>query len=70
MEWSKIKTIVIWMLVITNLFLLGLVVQEEGKAQRLEREALENTVVFLNQRGIQLDAGGRSGGADGPVHRL
>lgn len=56
MEWSKIKTIVIWMLVITNLFLLGLVVQEEGKAQRLEREALENTVVFLNQRGIQLDA--------------
>ena len=56
MEWSKIKTIVIWMLVITNLFLLGLVVQEEGKAQRLEREALENTIVFLNQRGIQLDA--------------
>ena len=33
MEWSKIKTIVIWMLVITNLFLLGLVVQEEGRSE-------------------------------------
>lgn len=55
MEWSKIKNIIILMLVMTNLFLLGLVVQEEREARQLEREALENAVVFLSQRGIQID---------------
>jgi len=54
-EWSKIKSIIILMLALTNLFLLGLVVQEERETRRLEREALENAAAFLGQRGIQID---------------
>lgn len=56
MEWSKLKNIIILLLAITNLLLLGLVLQEEREVRLLEREALENAVAFLNQRGIQLEA--------------
>lgn len=45
----------ILLLAMTNLFLLGLVLREEREARQLEQEALDNTVAFFHQRGIQLD---------------
>ena len=48
MEWSKLKNIIILLLAITNLLLLGLVLQEERAVRRLEREARRSAVAFFN----------------------
>ncbi len=55
MEWGKLKTIIIIMLLLVNGFLLVLVGARRGETQRYERSALDQTVQVLAENGIQVD---------------
>ena len=57
MEWSRIKTIVLLILAITNVGLLGFLVQRELQDQRAQREARENSILFLRENGVEVEDG-------------
>ena len=57
MEWSRIKTIVLIILAITNISLLGFLLQREVRLQSAQDEALANAVLFLEKNGVSLDQG-------------
>lgn len=57
MLWSKLKNLILAVLLLTNLFLLGLVLSEAVEEDSLELEALSNAIAFLEQRNIQLPTG-------------
>lgn len=52
MEWSKIKNIIILMLVAVNFFLLILVVQRQRQSSLLNEQAIQNAMTVLEGNGI------------------
>lgn len=55
LEWGRIKTIILAILVVTNLSLLAFVVQRGYQSRRAETLARENAILFLQNNGISLD---------------
>ena len=55
MEWPKLKNIILIILLITNLFLLGLVGLREWNANRYEEQARTDAVQVLEQNGIHME---------------
>lgn len=55
MEWSKLKTIIILMLLVVNLFLLVLVVHRQSQTAALTKTAMEEGIAVLEKNGIQVD---------------
>ena len=55
MEWPRIKTIVLAILLITNIGLLSFVVQRAYQGRQMQREARENAILFLQNSGIEVD---------------
>lgn len=55
MPWRKLKNIILLILVLTNLFLLGLVVNQSLQNSRQESQTRENTILFLSQRGVKVE---------------
>lgn len=54
MEWSKIKNIILLILVVTNLSLLAILVQREAKNRRLQDEARSDAILFLSNNGVEV----------------
>ena len=54
MAWSKIKTIIILILLGTNLCLIGFTVNRVAQARQLEAQARADAIAFLQGKGIQL----------------
>jgi len=54
-EWPKLKNIILIILLITNLFLLGLVGLREWNASRYEEQARADAVQVLEQNGIRME---------------
>ncbi|MBQ8264877.1 MAG: hypothetical protein IJY96_08915 [Oscillospiraceae bacterium] len=54
MSTSKIKNIVIIVLVIVNLFLLSLLIFDKAEAERARQEEIETLISVLHQRGIEV----------------
>ena len=46
MEWSRIKTIILIILAVTNVSLLGFLVQRELQVQNARQEARQNSIQF------------------------
>lgn len=57
MEWSRIKSIILIILAVTNLSLLIFLVQRELQDQSAQREARENAILFLQKNGIEVEDG-------------
>lgn len=55
MPWTKMKNIILLILVLTNLFLLGLVVSQNLQNNRQTSQTWENTILFLTERGVQVN---------------
>lgn len=55
MPWTKLKNIILLILVLTNLFLLGLVVSQSLQNKRQDSQTREHTVLFLSERGVQVE---------------
>lgn len=55
MERAKLKNIVLFILVVTNLCLLVFVVRQELRTRRADAQARENAIAFLAERGIRVD---------------
>ena len=55
MEWPRIKTIVLAILLITNIGLLSFVVQREYQGRQMQQEARENAIQFLRNSGIEVE---------------
>lgn len=51
MEWPRIKTIVLAILLITNIGLLSFVVQREYQGRQMQQEARENAIQFCGTAG-------------------
>lgn len=54
MEWSKLKNIILLILLITNGFLLYFVVREAAQEYRFQASARENAIAFLEGKGVQV----------------
>ena len=55
MEWSRIKTIILIILAVTNLSLLAFLFQRELQSQSAQREARQNAVLFLQKSGVTVE---------------
>ena len=55
MEWPKLKNIVLIILVLTNLCLLAFVAQRELQNSQLQRQAWEEAIQFLRDRGVAVE---------------
>lgn len=55
MPWTKLKNIILLILVLTNLFLLGLVVSQSLQNKRQDSQTWEHTILFLSERGVQVE---------------
>ena len=55
MPWTKLKNMILLILVLTNLCLLGLVVGQSLQDSRQHRQTRENTIRFLSDRGVTVD---------------
>ena len=55
MPWTKLKNIILLILVLTNLFLLVLVGGQEIQNRRTREQTRANAILFLQERGIQVD---------------
>lgn len=56
MPWTKLKNIILLILVLTNLFLLALVVSQSLQSRRQNSQTREHTVLFLAERGVEVSA--------------
>ena len=54
MQWSKLKNIILLILVITNLFLFYFVARDVLERYRFERDARTNAISFLAEKGIRV----------------
>lgn len=54
-EWRRLKSIIIFILLLVNGFLLVLVGIRRGEAQSYERKALERTIEVLREKGIAVE---------------
>lgn len=61
MSWSKLKTIIIYILLLLNLFLLGLVGMNRLRAKRYEEAALSEAAAVLEHNNIAVDRSGLPG---------
>jgi len=57
MPWSKLKNVILVILVITNLCLLALVAVPAIQSRRLQDQAREQAIQFLRNRGVHVDGG-------------
>lgn len=57
MPWSKLKNIILLILLLTNLCLLGLVAGQSLQNSRQRSQTRESAVQFLTERGVQVDEG-------------
>ena len=57
MEWSRIKTIILLILAVTNALLLGFLTRWELQHQSAQAEALQNAVAFLRENGVSVEDG-------------
>lgn len=57
MEWSKLKTIIILILVVCNVFLAGLLISRAAARDASEQAARLRTVEVFEKSGIRLDSG-------------
>ena len=55
MPWTKLKNIILLILLLTNICLLGLVVSQSLQTSHQEQQTRENTVRFLTERGVQVE---------------
>ena len=55
MEWPRIKTMILTILLITNIGLLSFVLQRAYQGRQMQQEARENTILFLHDSGIEVD---------------
>lgn len=55
MEWKKVKTILICVLVLTNLFLAGNLIWQIEKSRVTRAEAMENVLALLHQSGGEFE---------------
>ena len=55
MEWSRIKTIILIILAVTNVSLLGFLVQRELQVQTARQEARQNSIQFLENTGVTVE---------------
>ena len=55
MEWSRIKTIILIILAVTNVSLLGFLVQREFQVQNARQEARQNSIQFLKNNGVTVE---------------
>ena len=55
MPWTKLKNIILLILILTNLCLLGLVVSQNLQDSRQHSQTRESTIRFLSDRGVQVD---------------
>ncbi len=55
MEWSRIKTILIWVFVMVNIFLFATYFKGIYTGNRISDETLENTAIILKNNNISLD---------------
>ena len=56
MQWSKLKNIVLLILILTNLCLLAFVLRQEAQSRAGERQTLSSTLAFLAQKGVHVQA--------------
>lgn len=56
MEWSKIKNIILAILLAVNLILLGMVSYQEYRSARYDAQTLESAVTLLASNGISVEA--------------
>lgn len=70
MEWRKVKTILILMLLLVNGFLLVLVGARRGEMRRYEQTALDQAIQVLEANGIRVAPEGLTSGDGLPVRRL
>ena len=52
MEWPRIKTMILTILLITNIGLLSFVLQRAYQGRQMQQEARENAILFLHNSGI------------------
>lgn len=64
MEWSKMKTIILLILLCTNLALLTLVLGESYADKKAEEQTRADAITFLRQGGIQLEESAVPRGTD------
>ncbi len=57
MSWSKLKNIIILLLVLVNLSLGGLLLYDRQREKGLQQEAMENAVAILQDQGLSVQAG-------------
>lgn len=55
MPWTKLKNIILLILVLTNLCLLALVGRQTVQSSRLQSQARENAILFLRERGVDVE---------------
>lgn len=55
MEWPRIKTMILTILLITNIGLLFFVLQRAYQGRQTQQEARENAILFLHNSGIEVD---------------
>ena len=55
MEWSRIKTIILIILAVTNVSLLGFLLQREFQVQNARQEARQNSIQFLENNGVTVE---------------
>lgn len=55
MEWSRIKTILIWVFAIVNIFLLSIYFKEANTGKTLDKEVIISTIEILRQNNISID---------------
>lgn len=55
MEWSKIKNIILLLLLTTNLCLLAFVGKRDWKQEQQMRDAREQAIVFLSRKNVSVD---------------
>ena len=55
MEWSKIKNIVLIILLLTNLSLLTFVLRRDFQDRAAQTQALENALEFLSEKKVEID---------------
>ena len=70
MEWYRLKNIIILILLLLNGFLLVLVAARLNEAAQYDREALEQTVEALANRGVEVDPDGLSAAGSMPALSL
>ena len=51
MEWPRIKTIILTILLVTNIGLLSFVLQREYQGRQMQQEARENAILFCRTVG-------------------